>query len=51
MFSGNGRSFPGARVELARVLEDGSLKKVDSRVTNDLGEFNFRMNPIPESIG
>ena len=45
VFSGSGRSFPGARVELARILDDGSLKKVDSRVTNDLGEFNFRMNP------
>jgi hypothetical protein len=43
VFNGSGRSFPGARVELARVLEDGSLKKVDSRVTNDLGEFNFRI--------
>ena len=47
VFSDIGRSFPGVRVELARVLEDGSLKKVDGRVTNDLGQFSFRLTPDP----
>jgi hypothetical protein len=45
VFSDSGRSFPGVRVELARVLEDGSLKKIDGRVTNDLGQFSFRLAP------
>lgn len=45
VFSDSGRSFPGVRVELARVLEDGSLKKIDGRVTNDLGQFSFRLTP------
>jgi hypothetical protein len=47
VFSDIGRSFPGVRVELARVLEDGSLKKIDGRVTNDLGQFSFRLAPDP----
>jgi hypothetical protein len=45
VFSDSGRSFPGVRVELARILEDGSLKKIDGRVTNDLGQFSFRLAP------
>jgi len=45
VFSDSGRSFPGVRVELTRVLEDGSLKKLDGRVTNDLGQFSFRLPP------
>lgn len=45
VFSDSGRSFPGVRIELARVLEDGSLKKMDGRVTNDLGQFSFRLPP------
>jgi hypothetical protein len=45
VFSDIGRSFPGVRVELARILEDGSLKKIDGRVTNDLGQFSFRLAP------
>ena len=45
VFSDSGRSFPGVRVELARILEDGSLKKIDGRVTNDLGQFSFRLGP------
>lgn len=45
VFSDSGRSFPGVRVELARILEDGSLKKIDARVTNDLGQFSFRLTP------
>lgn len=47
VFSDTGRSFPGVRVELARVLDDGSLKKIDGRVTNDLGQFSFRLTPDP----
>lgn len=47
IFDGMGRSFPGARVELARILDDGSLKKLDGRVTNETGTFVFRLMPDP----
>jgi hypothetical protein len=45
VFSASGRSFNGARVELARVEADGSLKKLDSRVSNATGSFAFRLPP------
>ena len=45
VFTESGRSFPNVRVELAHILEDGSLKKIDGRVTGETGEFNFRLNP------
>lgn len=45
VFSASGRSFNGARVELARVEADGSLKKLDSRVSNSTGSFAFRLPP------
>src|SRR5215204_4199288 len=46
VFSGSGRSFNGAKVELARIEEDGSLKKLDSRVSNATGSFAFRLPPV-----
>ena len=45
VFSAAGRSFNGAKVELARVEADGSLKKLDSRVSNATGSFAFRLPP------
>jgi len=45
VFDEVGRSLPNARVELARILEDGSLKKIDGRITNDTGSFAFRLTP------
>jgi Carboxypeptidase regulatory-like domain len=45
VFDEVGRSLPNARVELARILEDGSLKKIDGRVTNETGSFAFRLTP------
>lgn len=47
VFSPSGRSVPGARVELARILEDGSIKKIDGRVTTETGSFVFRLTPEP----
>jgi large repetitive protein len=47
VFDPDGRSVRGAKVELARVLPDGSLKKVGSRVTNEYGAFNF---PLPPDV-
>lgn len=45
VFSPSGRSVPGARVELARILEDGSTKKIDGRITTETGSFVFRLTP------
>ena len=45
VFSSSGRSFNGVKVELARVESDGSLKKLDSRVSNATGSFAFRLPP------
>jgi hypothetical protein len=47
VFSPGGKSVPGARVELARILEDGSTKKIDGRVTTETGSFVFRLTPEP----
>lgn len=47
VFSPNGRSVPNARVELARVLEDGSTRKIDGRITTETGSFKFRLSPDP----
>jgi hypothetical protein len=45
VFSADGRSVANAKVELARILEDGSTKKIDGRVTTETGSFKFRLSP------
>jgi hypothetical protein len=45
VFTAEGRGVGGARVELARIEEDGSLRKVDDRVANGYGMFAFRLPP------
>lgn len=45
VFDPSGRSVPGARVELARIEEDGSLKKLADRVSTETGQFAFRLPP------
>ena len=45
VFNQNGRSVPGAKVELGKIQEDGSTKKIDGRVTNETGSFVFRLTP------
>jgi hypothetical protein len=47
VFDPAGRSIPNARVDLARVEADGSVKKIDGRVTNEIGSFVFRLTPEP----
>ena len=47
VFTADGRSVPNAKVELARILEDGSLKKIDGRITTETGSFKFRLSPDP----
>ena len=47
VFSADGRSVPNAKVELSRILEDGSTKKIDGRITTETGSFKFRLSPDP----
>jgi len=47
VFNPGGRSVPNAKVELSRILEDGSTKKIDSRITTETGSFKFRLSPDP----
>lgn len=47
VFNAAGRSVQGAKVELARILEDGTTKKIDGRVTTETGSFKFRLSPEP----
>jgi hypothetical protein len=45
VFSADGRSVPNAKVELFKILEDGSTKKIDGRITTETGSFKFRLSP------
>ena len=45
VFTEDGRSVPGVRVDLSRIGGDNSIQKLDSRVTGDTGEFVFRLPP------
>jgi carboxypeptidase family protein len=47
VFSAEGRSVPNAKVELSRILEDGTAKKIDGRITTETGSFKFRLSPDP----
>ena len=45
VFTAEGRSVPGARVELMRLEGEGSMKRIDGRLTNETGQFVFRLRP------
>lgn len=47
VFTASGRSVPNVKVELSRLLEDGTTKKIDSRITTETGSFKFRLSPDP----
>lgn len=47
VFNENGHSVPNVRIELGRILDDGTVKKIDGRVTNEIGAFVFRLAPDP----
>jgi hypothetical protein len=47
VFSEDGRSVPGVRIELAKVVDENSVQKLDSRITGETGEFVFRLSPEP----
>jgi hypothetical protein len=44
-FTEDGRSLPNVRVDLSRIQDDGTLKKIDGRVSNEIGAFVFRLTP------
>jgi hypothetical protein len=45
VFNADGRSVANAKVELAKILEDGTTKKIDGRITTETGSFKFRLSP------
>lgn len=45
VFDQNDRSVPNVKIELARVEQDGTVKKIDGRITNEIGSFVFRLAP------
>jgi hypothetical protein len=47
VFDKDDRSAPNIRIELARIEQDGTVKKIDGRVTNEIGSFVFRLAPDP----
>src|ERR1044071_2756466 len=47
VFNAAGRSVPNAKVELFRIQEDGTTKKIDGRITTETGTLKFRLGPEP----
>jgi Carboxypeptidase regulatory-like domain len=45
VFNEEGRSVPNVRIELARLEADGTARKIDGRLTNETGQFVFRLSP------
>jgi hypothetical protein len=45
VFNQDDRSVPNVRIELARIESDGTVRKIDGRVTNEIGAFVFRLTP------
>ncbi len=45
VFTEGGRSVPGVRIELARIISESSVQKIDFRMTGETGEFVFRLPP------
>jgi hypothetical protein len=45
VFNQNDRSVPNVRIELAKIEPDGTSRKIDGRVTNEIGSFVFRLTP------
>jgi hypothetical protein len=45
VFNQDGRSVPNVRIELAKVEDDGTVKKIDGRISNEIGSFVFRLQP------
>jgi hypothetical protein len=45
VFNQDDRSLPNVPIELARIEADGSARKIDGRVSNEIGSFVFRLPP------
>lgn len=45
VFNQDDRSVPNIRIELAKIEDDGTARKIDGRVTNEIGAFVFRLTP------
>jgi hypothetical protein len=45
VFNESGHSVPNVRIELARIEDDGTAKKIDGRISNEIGAFVFRLSP------
>ena len=45
VFSEDGHSVPGVRVDLVRVVGENSVQKMEYRITGETGEFVFRLPP------
>jgi hypothetical protein len=45
VFTEDGRSVPGVRIDLVRIIDEKSVQKLDSRMTGETGEFVFRLPP------
>jgi carboxypeptidase family protein len=47
VFNQDGRSVPNVKIELAKIEDDGTVKKIDGRISNEIGSFVFRLQPEP----
>src|ERR1044071_4669622 len=47
VFTADGRSVPNAKIELLRILEDGTTKKIEGRITTETVSLKFRLGPDP----
>ena len=45
VFNQNGLSASNVKIELARINDDGTTRKIDGRVSNETGSFVFRLMP------
>lgn len=45
VFNQDDRSVANVRIELAKIEDDGTARKIDGRVTNEIGAFVFRLTP------
>jgi Carboxypeptidase regulatory-like domain len=45
VFNQDDRSAPNIRIELAKIEDDGTARKIDGRITNEIGAFVFRLAP------
>lgn len=47
VFDEGGRSVPDVRVDLAKIISDDRLEKIDTHTTDEAGSFVFRLPPVP----